>query len=195
MTTAFFDFKAINPLRINTKGSDRPCHYYPMIRILSLAAVLLIGCTCILHAQSDQRQVNINVTAIVNGAVETITIQTIDFDNIERENTVVSVNPITSARAGKMIARGTPNAGFQLEYLQERVLDNATGPGTIIFTYTVAGNIVNVQDTAEMLSQEVRDLTFNNDGEYFIWVGGFADLSNAEPGTYMGEFTIEIEYI
>jgi hypothetical protein len=166
-----------------------------MIRKITLAAFLLIGCTGLLFAQQDQRQVNINVTAVVNGAVETITIQTIDFENIERENSVVTVNPVTSPRAGKMIARGTPNAGFQINYLQERVLDNATGPGSILFTYTVAGNIVDVQDTSEMLSQEVRDLTFNNDGEYFIWVGGFADLANAEPGTYLGEFTIEIEYI
>ena len=165
-----------------------------MIRKILLAAILITGSTGLIYAQDD-RQVSINVTAVVNGAVETITIQTIDFDNIERENSIVTVNPITSPRAGKMIARGTPNAEFQIDYLQERVLDNANGPGTIIFTYTVAGNIVDVQETAEILSQEVRDLSFNNDGEYFIWVGGFADLANAEPGTYIGEFTIEIEYI
>lgn len=194
MPAAFFDFKMIKLSKMNTKGSDRPIQHYPMLRKISLAALLLIGCTGLLHAQDD-RQVSINVTAIVNGAVETITIQTIDFENIERENSVVTVNPITSPRAGKMIARGTPNAEFQIDYLRERVLDNANGPGNIIFTYTVAGNIIDVQETSEILSQEVRDLTFNNDGEYFIWVGGFADITNAEPGTYIGEFTIEIEYI
>ena len=165
-----------------------------MIRITIIATFFAVCGTSIIQAQ-DNRQVNINVTAIVNGAVETITLQTIDFENIEDTNSLITVNPITSQRAGKMIARGAPNTEFKIDFLQERILDNSSGPGSILFTYSVAGNIVDVQNTAEVLNQEVRDLTFNSDGEYFIWVGGFADLSLAEPGTYTGEFTIEIEYI
>lgn len=165
-----------------------------MIRKLCITLCIVLASALSAYAQGTS-QVNINVTAQVNGTVETITIQTIDFENIERNGSVITVNPIISSRAGKLIARGTPNTEFQIDFLRERILDNTNGPGTIIFNYMIAGNFIDDQETAEILAQEVRDLSFNNDGEYFLWVGGYADLTNAEPGTYMGEFTIEIEYI
>jgi hypothetical protein len=165
-----------------------------MLKHISIAAVFMVISVGTLSAQNE-RQVNINVSAIVNGASETITIQTIDFENIVSFNSIITIDPVTSPRSGKMVARGAPDAEFQINYLQQRELDNSTGSGTIIFNYQIAGNIVDEQSTAEILDQEVRDLSFNNDGEYFIWVGGFTDLSDAEPGNYEGEFTIEIEYI
>lgn len=165
-----------------------------MLKQILLLTIFLTGMAALSYGQSGS-PVTINVTAIVNGAIETITIQTIDFDNVERNNSTISVDPVLSPRAGKMIARGTPNATFQIDYLQQRELDNSRGSGTIIFNYRIAGNIVDEQSTAEILDQEVRDLSFNTDGEYFIWVGGSVDVGNAEPGSYEGEFTIEIEYI
>jgi hypothetical protein len=36
---------------------------------------------------------------------------------------------------------------------------------------------------------------FNEKGEYYLWLGGKVDLSKARPGSYDGEFTIQIEYI
>jgi len=146
-------------------------------------------------ALSAQQNVEISVSANVGGAIEMFTIQTLDFEDIERNNSIISVDPIESARAGKMIARGAPNSEFRVDYLREREMSNTAGTSTLIFNYNIAGNSVNEQETAELLDQEMRDLQFNEDGEFFIWVGGNTDISEAEPGRYEGEFTLEIEYI
>lgn len=160
----------------------------------SLILLLLTGFAANAYGQ-DNGSVNISVSAVVNGVVETITIQTIDFQGVERESSLISINPVTSARAGKMIARGAPNAEFQIDYIRQRELTNTDGTGVLIFNYQISGNTIDEQDTSELLDQEIRDLTFNADGEYFIWVGGSVDVGEAQPGSYEGEFTIEIEYI
>lgn len=144
---------------------------------------------------SAQTEVSVTVSATVQGEIEMITINTMDFQNIRGESSILNINPIQSERAGKMIARGNPNAEFQLNYLRERELTNTEGTGLLIFNYEVSGSDVDEQDSSEMLDQEVRKLEFNSDGEFYIWIGGMIDLSNAEPGSYEGEFTIEIEYI
>lgn len=142
-----------------------------------------------------QKNVEISVSASVGGAIEMFTIQTMDFEEIERNENIISVNPIESARAGKMIARGAPNTEFRIDFLREQELTNTIGAGTLVFNYSIAGNSVDEQETAELLDQEMRDLQFNEDGEFFIWVGGNTNISEAEPGRYEGEFTLEIEYI
>lgn len=139
--------------------------------------------------------VTITVTATVQSIIETITIQTIDFDGAEREGTVVTINPVESALAGKIIARGTPGSEFRLEFLEERLMPNTVGDGSLSFIYSLAGNDIDEQESAELLGPEVRDLEFNSDGEFFIWVGGTFDLEDVNPGSYEGEFAIEIEYI
>ena len=161
-------------------------------RIL-LFALLLSLVPLLLSAQSDN--VSVSVSATVQGEIEMITINTMDFQNIGGESDILNINPIQSARAGKMVARGNPNAEFRLNYLRERELTNTEGTGVLIFNYEVSGSDVDEQDSSEMMDQEVRQLEFNGDGEFYLWIGGLVDLSNAEPGSYEGEFTIEIEYI
>lgn len=147
-----------------------------------------------LHAQVSN-QFNISVRASISSTLETITIQTIDFQDVERNNSTINIDPILSPRAGKIIIRGSANSEFRLDYIREHDLSNIEGVGTISFHYIIAGNRIDEQDTAELLDQDVRDLTFNEDGEFYIWVGGNVDLSNVEPGSYEGEFTVEVEYI
>jgi hypothetical protein len=147
-----------------------------------------------LYAQVNN-QFNISVRASINSTLETITIQTIDFQDVERDNSIINIDPVLSPRAGKIIIRGSANSEFRLDYIRERDLSNIDGTGTISFIYFIAGNRIDEQDTAELLDQDVRDLTFNEDGEFYIWVGGNVDLSNVEPGSYEGDFTVEVEYI
>lgn len=131
----------------------------------------------------------------MGGTVEMITIQSMDFENIEREESVIRVDPIFSERAGKMIARGDPNANFRIDYIRQRELANLEGEGLLYFNYEVAGSRIDDQETAELFNQDIRDLQFNDDGEFYIWIGGSVDLGEVNPGSYQGEFTIEIEYI
>ncbi|WP_069133312.1 hypothetical protein [Rhodohalobacter halophilus] len=157
--------------------------------------LFIISLLPLIGAAQNQQNVSINVSATVAGTVEMITINTVDFENIEREGSVVRVDPIFGERAGKMIARGTPNAEFRVDYIRERELVNLDGDGIIFFNYEVAGNRIDDQETSELLDQDIRDLQFNDDGEYYFWIGGSVDLSDINPGSYQGEFTIEIEYI
>lgn len=138
--------------------------------------------------------VNITVSANVIGSTEVLTIQSVDFNNIERDNNIIMINPVNSARAGKMVVRGAANTTFRMEYLRERELYNTEGTGMILFNYLVSGNSVDEQETSELFDQDDRDLRFNQDGEYFIWVGGSVNLDDIEPGSYQGEFNLEIEY-
>jgi hypothetical protein len=94
-----------------------------------------------------------------------------------------------------MIAIGTPEAEFRLNYLPERILNQINGNGSLIFNYEISGNLEEDQATSELLDLDNRNLRFNSEGRFYIWVGGSIDLSNAAPGNYEGDFTIEIDYI
>lgn len=144
---------------------------------------------------AQEQRVSINISATVASTIEVLTIQTLDIQNANRQNNIIQINPIGSSNAGNMIARGNPGSEFRLNYLEVRELTNNNGTGIIFFEYQIAGNTIDEQNTAELLDQESRELQFNDDGEFYFWVGGRVDLSSAEPGSYEGDFTIEIEYI
>jgi hypothetical protein len=97
--------------------------------------------------------------------------------------------------AGYMIAVGGPNTNFRLNYLPERELTQADGDGTLTFTYEISGNSTDDQSTSDILELDNGNLEFNNEGLYYIWVGGRINLQNAAPGNYQGDFTIEIDNI
>lgn len=166
-----------------------------MYRLALLFTAIYFLPAGVIAQNGNGESVSINVSATVNGSIELITIQTMDFQNVDREASIVQVDPIQSERAGKMVARGAPGSEFRLNYLTQRELVNTAGTGLLMFNYNVSGNDIDEQETSELLDQEVRELQFNDDGEFYIWVGGRVDLSDAEPGNYEGEFTIEIEYI
>ncbi|WP_147303662.1 hypothetical protein [Rhodohalobacter sp. SW132] len=150
----------------------------------------------IVSAQSGQtKSISIHISANFQNSIELLTIQTLDFHGLDRQNPVLRISPISSGRAGKMIASGLPGSEFRLNYIRDFTIRNPDGPGSIAFRYRIAGNHLNDQNSAEPLEQTTRELQFNEDGEFFIWIGGDVDLSNAAPGIYDGEFTIEIEYI
>lgn len=157
-----------------------------------LLLILLWSFPTLLYSQA---RVNIQVSAQVMGSIEMITIETLNFLDAERSDAIITVDPLNSSNAGKMIARGSPGTEFRLNYLREQELTNIYGNSTLFFTYQVAGSGIDDQATAEMLDQEIRDLYFNEDGEFYLWIGGFVNLSEAGPGSYEGEFTVEIEYI
>lgn len=148
-----------------------------------------------ISAGQQSSDVNIRVIASVKGSIELITINSIDFRNAARVESVLTVDPLLSSGAGKMVAKGTPGSEFRLDYLRRRELTNAEGTGVLFLTYSVTGSNKDEQITAEHLNQEMRGLTFNSEGEFYIWIGGYVNLHKAEPGSYEGEFIIEIEYL
>ncbi len=160
-----------------------------------LALLLLLSITISVPAQDNNREININVSADVVSTIEIVTIQSMNLSEAESVNEQIQINPQTSSNAGKMIAMGTPNSEIRISFLQQRELTSEQGAESLFFNYEVAGNTEDDQSTAEILDQENRDFELNNNGRFYLWIGGSVDISTAPPGNYQGEFTLDIEYI
>lgn len=146
---------------------------------------------------SGQNSISIRASATVVEAtgIELITLKDINIDEASAQNGSLEISPLTSERAGKMLVKGKSNSSIRLSYLNQLALVNSSGDGTIVFQYVVSGNRTDNQNASQPLDQIERIVQFNERGEYYLWLGGTVDLSNATPGSYDGEFTIQIEYI
>lgn len=118
-----------------------------------------------------------------------------DLSQAEVVDDRIQIDALSSSNAGKMIAIGSPNSEIRISFLEQRELTQANGTSTLQFNYEVAGSDQDDQSTAEVLDRENRDFEFNEEGRFYIWIGGNVDISTAEPGSYQGEFTLDIEYI
>ncbi|MFD2532494.1 hypothetical protein [Gracilimonas halophila] len=165
--------------------------YYP----LTILFLLFTYGTVLAQNQESNISAQVNVNAEVIQSIELIKVQSMQFGNTQPGQRLIYVNPINDLNAGYMIAVGTPDAEFRLNYLPERELTQIDGEGSLTFEYEISGNDVEDQATSELLELENRNIRFNSEGRYYIWVGGRVNLENAAPGNYEGDFTIEIDYI
>lgn len=167
--------------------------YWPAIL---LGTFLLFNITVPVPAQDNSNnEVSFNVSTNVISSIEIVTIQSMDLSGAETTNDQIQINPQNSSNAGKMIAIGNPNSDIRISFLQQRELSRVQGPGTLLFNYEVAGNDQDDQASAELLNRENRDFELNENGRFYLWIGGSVDISTAAPGNYEGEFTLDIEYI
>lgn len=167
-----------------------------LLNIFSFALIFSIFSVDI-SAQRPPRSVsaNIRLNAEVISTIELITVKGMEVNQSEAGQTTVTINPITSSFAGHMIATGTPLADIRISYLKLRELTRTDGEGLLIINYEVSGNTEDNQQTSELLESDNKILTINQDGQFYIWIGGSVDLEQATPGNYEGEFTLEVEYI
>lgn len=162
-----------------------------------LAVIFLIFSPLAIAQSSaeDAVSANIRVDAVVIPSIELITVNTMTFGNMQPGQREIYINPVNSLNAGFMIAVGMPDSEFRLNYLPERELTQSDGNASLTFTYEISGNTVENQSTSELLEVDNRNIRFNDEGRYYIWIGGRVNLENAQPGNYEGDFTIEIDYI
>lgn len=166
------------------------------MRLFYLCPLLLFLFSSEIKAQTNEPQsISISISAQIAPTIELFTVQTVDFRYEDMEQNILAIDPVLNPSAGKMVARGAPDMEIRINFLQSRELVNNETNHVLFFEYFVAGNELNEQETSELLQPDNRSLSFNADGEFYIWVGGRVDLSTAEPGRYEGEFSIEIEYI
>ncbi len=166
-----------------------------LYHLLSVAIGIFVLCALPKAALAQDRDVIIDVSAEVTSSIELITLQSMELAAEEAENNIINIDPTSSPNAGKMVALGNPNSEIRVSYLQTRELASAENSETLTFNYLVSGNQEEDQNTSELLDLENRDFSFNQDGEFYLWIGGSVDISTASPGNYQGEFTLEIEYI
>lgn len=161
-----------------------------------LGTFLLFCITVPVLAQNNSNnEVSFSVSTNVISSIEIVTIQSMDLSGAETTNDRIQINPQNSSNAGKMIAIGNPNSDIRISFLQQRELSRVQGSGTLLFNYEVAGNNQDDQASAEPLNRENRDFELNQNGRFYLWIGGSVDISTAAPGNYEGEFTLDIEYI
>jgi hypothetical protein len=163
-------------------------------KLLFVISALIFLCSQKIYGQ-DGVQATVNIRAEVIQTIELITVKGMTIRQTRSEQQIIFINPINSGDAGHMIAVGNPEADIRINFIKDRELTRTDGVGLLKFNYQVTGNTDDNQLTSELLGDENRALRFNEEGQFYIWVGGTVDLQQATPGNYEGEFTLEIEYI
>ncbi len=173
-----------------------------VLKIVILVFPLLSG--SVISAQEPagsavRTSLNISASAIVVGPdidLETISdIQIVEARRQQDGSSDIYINPVFDPEAGKMRARGQPGAQIRLSYLQEMIVARREGTGSLMFRFEVSGHPGDNQNESELLDIIERLVRFSDEGFFYFWIGGRVDLSQALPGTYEADFTIEIEYI
>jgi hypothetical protein len=151
----------------------------------------------LLSVAEAQNSVSIKATAIVVGMtdIEMITISNLYIDESQAIDGMVNISPINDALAGKILIKGQPDVIMNITFINQLALVNTSGNGTLVFNYAISGYALDNQLASQILDAVNRSLRFNSDGEFYLWIGGRADISNARPGSYEGEFTLAIEYM
>ena len=110
-------------------------------------------------------------------------------------NGKIYISALHNTQAAVMMIKGRANAKFRVKYIPVVEIMNTTGNGTLILQYEMYGYPSDNQGAGEPIDATERVLQISSESKYYFWLGGRIDISNARPGNYDGEFTIEIEYI
>ena len=163
---------------------------------ISITVLSLFFFTSSLFAQ-QQDKVTIKATATVvsNSEIELITLNDLVLDPALSHDGEIEISPKLDADAGKMLVKGKPEARIRLMFVPKMKLMNSRGKGYLTLDFQLSGFPGDNQQASEILDAVERVIFFNNSGEYYLWIGGMMDISHARPGSYEGEFTLEIEYL
>jgi hypothetical protein len=165
--------------------------------ILRFLLLLLMILPCVaLESQAQSISVKASALVIELSELEMVTLQEFVID--ESKATLagnILINAQTDPDAGKMMIKGRPGEFIRINYEKQLLLENANGNGSLMLSYELFGFPEDNCLGADPFATNERIVQLNSRGEYFLWVGGSIDLSLAQPGSYSGEFTLEIEYI
>jgi len=150
-----------------------------------------------LLAQKKVAEVNIKAKAevIEKTEIELITIKDMDIDASLAIDGKIHISAKADVNAGVMIVKGRSEAFIHVTYVPDVVIYNSTGKGKLTMHYEVNGYPSDNQSASEPIDAAERKLQISKDKKYYFWLGGYIDISKAQPGKYDGEFTLEIEYI
>ncbi|MDZ7771879.1 MAG: hypothetical protein U5K31_03950 [Balneolaceae bacterium] len=161
--------------------------------------LLLAGFSYTTHAQdniprssSASAEVSANILEI---NITLVTLRDIQFDRVQPSQGIISVNPVSNSNAGLMMADGSPNTPISVRFQRQVTLVHQTGVNTLQFEYQLSGYSERNQSASELVAGNSQNFRLNEDGEFYIWVGGRVDITNAVSGNYEGDLTVEVEYI
>lgn len=142
-------------------------------------------------------RVNANVVDAESISLDIITLQhmTIRPEYFLMGQNEIYVSPIKSDNAGLMLLKGKPNTGVNIHYPPEAFIYGKNGDDCIKISYVMSGYPVRNQQASTLTEAPDVFIELNDDGEYFLWIGGLVDLGNAGAGNYSGDFIFEISYL
>jgi hypothetical protein len=162
---------------------------YIFLTLLVLSAIPLFA------QQTTSVSVKAQATVIDKSEIELVTIKSMEIDMGMVHDGKIYVSAQRDANAAVMMVKGRADAKFRIKFSPIVEIVNSTGVGTLLLHYEMYGNQNDNQGASEPIDAAERTLKMGSESKYFFWVGGRIDISNARPGSYDGEFTIEIEYI
>jgi hypothetical protein len=147
--------------------------------------------------EHDEGKISIHVSAtVINiSSVEIVTLQHISLRGGSRLTGKLYISPLTDANAGLVQLKGKPGSVARVSCLLTEELQEKNGNGRIFIRYRLSGHPERIQHAARLIDTGEINITFNEKGIYYLWIGGQVDLTRAFPGTYTGQFTLEVEYI
>ncbi len=168
-----------------------------MKRILNISLLIFLTFVEAIAQISTTNSISINVSATVmsNSPVELTTLNNMIIEGDITSNKEIYISPLTNRNAGLMLAKGRPNSRARMTYLINETLTNKKGTGKISLVYEMSGYPERIQKASNLISTGDFILNFGNDGAYYLWLGVRANLEYTLPGSYVGKFTVEIEYI
>lgn len=181
---------------------DGLLHRFSVSLVSSWKNILLVLCFVFISLQTSgqlpiTKSISIHVSAKVSSSnlVEIITLQHISIMGADWLSGELIISPITDSSAGLMQLNGVPGSTARVSCLLHGELKEESGYGRIDMRYLMSGNSERVQQASRLFETGEVIVHFNDDGVYYLWIGGSVDLSDAFPGIYNGYFTIEIAYI
>jgi len=162
---------------------------YILFILLTLSSIKLLA--------QDKNSISIKAQATVvdKSGIELVTIKDIDIDESMAHDGIIYVSAKLDPQAAVMVVKGRSNAKFRVSFVPVVEIVNTTGTGTLLLQYEIYGYPNDNQSASEPLDAVDLNLQIGSDKKYYFWVGGRIDISKASPGSYYGNFTIEIEYI
>jgi len=164
--------------------------------IRCLILILLVYATMTMSAQNKTSvYIKAQATVIDKSEIELITLKNMDIDLSMARDGKIYVSALHDAQAAFMMVKGRANARFRIKFAPEVYITNSTGNGKLLLKYEMYGYPSDNQGAGEPIDATEKILQMSSESKYYFWIGGRIDISNARPGNYDGEFTIEIEYM
>lgn len=150
----------------------------------------------ILQAQEKAAvSIKASATVVEKSEIELVTMKDLDIDANSAINGIVFVSAQRDSKAALMMVKGKADAAFRVSFSPIVEIPNSVGKGNLLIRYEMVGCPSDNQTASEPIDAAERTLKFSSAGKFYFWLGGQIDISNARPGKYNGDFTIEIEYI
>lgn len=146
------------------------------------------------QAQPGSPSVSARITATVEDYIEMVTLSNIDVGMIIPSEDMLRLNPRSDQGAGLILISGQRNASVQIAFTAHVEMINFRSDIPLDVYYTISGNGENNQSASEMFTSNPMTVDLSSIGTYYLWIGVEFSLKDLVPGSYDGDFVIEVDY-